>query len=287
MCALVGKSGGGKSTIIHLLMRFYDPKEGCITVDGHDLRDMNLQDYHEHIGVVSQETQLFRCSIEENIAYGVKSYKKEDLIRAATMANAHGFISELPDGYATKVGERGMRLSGGQRQRIAIARAFLRNPRILLLDEATSALDAESEGLVQEALDRLIKTGGHTVVLVAHRLSTVINADKIAVIHDGKVIEEGNHEQLLDRQGVYARLVSKQLERTRNTLNQESEADKGPQDIVDKLIDQSIAAAKSSSSGTGGAAAAAVASDGPTAAGNSANNAAAAAGTASGKQNEQ
>jgi ABC-type multidrug transport system fused ATPase/permease subunit len=236
VCAFVGKSGCGKSTLINLLMRFYDPREGRIVVDGCDIKDYNLASYHKHIAAVSQDTQLFRCSIEENIAYGVESYTPEELVEAATMANAHGFITELPDGYATRIGERGMRLSGGQRQRLAIARAFLRKPKILLLDEATSALDAESEAQVQEALDRLISKGNQTVILVAHRLSTVINADKIVVISDGGIAEEGNHDQLLQLDGIYARLVKRQIEKQRNVLDNEAATNAAPNDVVDNLM---------------------------------------------------
>ena len=172
-CALVGRSGGGKSTIVHLLMRFYDPSEGRIMLDGHPLTALNLRWVHQNMGLVAQETQLFAKTIKENLVYGCEKYTEEDIIEAARAANAHDFIASFPDGYETRVGERGVRLSGGQKQRLSIARVMLRKPRILLLDEATSALDAESEALVQEALDKLIGGGGRTIVLVAHRLSTV------------------------------------------------------------------------------------------------------------------
>ncbi|CAI7924646.1 unnamed protein product [Closterium sp. NIES-53] len=198
VCALVGRSGGGKSTVVHLLMRFYDPVQGRIVMDGRDLRELNLRSVHAHMGLVAQDTQMWACSIEENIAYGLPSYTRAEVEEAAKHSNAHDFITKFPEGYATRVGERGVRLSGGQRQRIAIARMLLRRPRVLLLDEATSALDAESEALVQGALDRLIAEGGRTIVLVAHRLSTVRNADSICVLEGGRVAEHGTHEQLLE-----------------------------------------------------------------------------------------
>merc|ERR1719181_745463 len=160
--------------MIHLLLRFYDPTAGCITLGGVDYRDLNLRSVHERIGVVTQETQLFNCTVGENIGYGAGEYTHEDLVAAATAAQAHQFISEFEDGYETRVGERGQRLSGGQKQRIAIARCLLRRPRLLLLDEATSALDAESEAAVQKALDEMIWQGSQSVLLVAHRLSTVV-----------------------------------------------------------------------------------------------------------------
>ena len=222
VCALVGRSGGGKSTVISLLLRFYDPKSGCVKLDGRDVRELRVKELRGFLGVVQQETQLFARSIEDNILYGTPpgKYTHADVEHAATLACAHGFISELTDGYDTRVGDRGSRLSGGQRQRIAIARAFLRRPRILLLDEATSSLDAESESMVQAALDELIASAGATVVLVAHRLSTVMNADKIAVVDKGRIVEEGNHDALLKHDGVYAKLVKKQVARSAASLNQ-------------------------------------------------------------------
>ena len=213
VCALVGRSGGGKSTIAHLLMRFYDPKAGRILVDGVDYCDVNLQWMHGHMGLVAQDTQLFGATIEQNITYGLESYSMEQVIAAARLANAHDFISSFDEGYQTRVGEKGQRLSGGQKQRIAIARVLLRKPRLLLLDEATSALDTESESQVQEAIDRMIQalTGGCTVVVIAHRLSTVMNADQIAVIDGGNVVEQGRHGELLALEGIYHKLVNKQL----------------------------------------------------------------------------
>ncbi|KAL2630546.1 hypothetical protein R1flu_015232 [Riccia fluitans] len=219
VCALVGRSGGGKSTIVHLLMRFYDPTEGKILLDGWDMKHLNLKSVHEHMGLVAQDTQMFACSIAENITYGLRKHTVEDMEEAARYANAHDFIMRFPEGYATRVGERGVRLSGGQRQRIAIARMLLRRPKILLLDEATSSLDTESEALVQEALDRLISEGGRTVVLVAHRLSTVQNADMIAVMEKGSVVEQGQHEELVELNGVYQRLVRRQLSKGKSTVD--------------------------------------------------------------------
>ncbi|CAI7811358.1 unnamed protein product [Closterium sp. NIES-53] len=241
VCALVGRSGGGKSTVVHLLMRFYDPVQGRIVMDGRDLRELNLRSVHAHMGLVAQDTQMWACSIEENIAYGLPSYTRAEVEEAAKHSNAHDFITKFPEGYATRVGERGVRLSGGQRQRIAIARMLLRRPRVLLLDEATSALDAESEALVQGALDRLIAEGGRTIVLVAHRLSTVRNADSICVLEGGRVAEHGTHEQLLEiPNGVYERLVRRQLSKAANTLGgiESSAAAADKHDRIDSLIEE-------------------------------------------------
>ncbi|GJP71877.1 hypothetical protein CLOP_g2672 [Closterium sp. NIES-67] len=241
VCALVGRSGGGKSTVVHLLMRFYDPVHGRIVMDGRDLRELNLRSVHAHMGLVAQDTQMWACSIEENIAYGLPTYTRAEVEEAAKHANAHDFITKFPEGYATRVGERGVRLSGGQRQRIAIARMLLRRPRVLLLDEATSALDAESEALVQGALDRLIAEGGRTIVLVAHRLSTVRNANSICVLEGGRVAENGTHEQLLQiPNGVYERLVRRQLSKAANTLGgiESSAAAADKHDRIDTLIEE-------------------------------------------------
>ena len=245
VCALVGKSGGGKSTLVHLLMRFYDPTSGKIMLDGVDIREINASDLRSSIGVVAQETQLFHRTIEENIAYGSSMYTEADVIEAAKEANAYDFIMEFEEGFQTKVGERGSRLSGGQKQRIALARCFLRKPKLLFLDEATSALDTESERLVQDAIDRLISKGGCTVVLVAHRLSTVINADIICVLHEGGIAESGSHTELMAKKGLYFKLVSAQLARKRNEINADSAtADGGGErsadgegTTIDKLID--------------------------------------------------
>lgn len=242
VCALVGRSGGGKSTIVHLLMRFYDPVAGRVVIDGCDLRSLNLRSVHAHMGLVAQDTQMWACSVEENIAYGLPAYTRADVEEAARTANAHEFITRFPEGYATRVGERGVRLSGGQRQRIAIARMLLRRPRVLLLDEATSALDAESEALVQSALDRLIEEGGRTIILVAHRLSTVRNADSICVMDGGRVAENGTHEDLVQiPNGVYERLVRRQLSKAANVIGggpEASGAAKNKDDCIDSLIEE-------------------------------------------------
>ncbi|KAF7818652.1 ABC transporter B family member 1 [Senna tora] len=208
--ALVGPSGCGKSSVIALVQRFYDPTSGRVMFDGKDIRKYNLKSLRRHIAVVPQEPCLFATTIYENIAYGHDSATEAEIIEAATLANAHKFISALPDGYKTFVGERGVQLSGGQKQRIAIARAFLRKAELMLLDEATSALDAESERCVQEALDRACS--GKTTIIVAHRLSTIRNANLIAVIDDGKVAEQGSHSQLLKNypDGIYARMIQLQ-----------------------------------------------------------------------------
>ena len=220
--ALVGSSGSGKSTMVRLLPRFYDPVNGRILVDGHDLRDVTFRSLREQIAIVTQETILFDSTIFYNIAYGKRNATMEEVQAAAEAANAHQFISDLPDGYDTRIGERGSQLSGGQRQRIAIARALLRNAPILILDEATSSLDNESESLVQEALERLMKE--RTVIVIAHRLSTVRNADKLIVMHEGRVVETGTHQELLARNGRYAELCNTELTRDqRNRLALEAE----------------------------------------------------------------
>jgi len=207
--ALVGPSGAGKSTLFNLIPRFYDPAGGCVRIDGHDLRSVTQESLRAQMAMVPQETILFGGTIRDNILYGRLDATEEEMIAAAKAANAHEFVMAFPQQYGTMVGERGMKLSGGQRQRIAIARAILKDPRILLLDEATSSLDNDSEGLVQEALGRLLK--GRTTVIIAHRLSTIKLAHRIAVVSEGRIVELGTHGQLMDLQGLYARLYAMQF----------------------------------------------------------------------------
>lgn len=206
--ALVGPSGGGKSTLSELLPRFYDPTSGEILIDGISLRDYTQDSVRAHMSVVAQDTVLFNDTIEGNIAMGRPSATHEEIVEAAKVANADSFIRECPEGYNTNIGDRGVKLSGGQRQRLSIARAVLKNPDILILDEATSALDTESEKLVQDALNNLLK--GRTSVVIAHRLSTIHNADKIIVVDHGRIAEQGTHAELMARNGIYAKLIEMQ-----------------------------------------------------------------------------
>ncbi len=207
--ALVGPSGGGKTTICHLIPHFYDIRSGRITVDGHDIFDLRRDDLRRNIGIVQQDVYLFNASIRENILYGRPDATEEEIVEAARRANIHEYVCSLPEGYDTVIGERGVRLSGGQKQRLCIARVFLKDPPILILDEATSALDNATEFLIQQALDELCR--GRTTLVVAHRLSTIKNADRIAVIADGQITEEGDHQTLLQNNGLYAELYRQQF----------------------------------------------------------------------------
>lgn len=207
--AVVGPSGSGKSTLANLLLRFYDPQEGSITIDGKDIRDFTLDSLRNQIGIVTQDVILFNETAKYNISYGRRDATDEEIMNAAKTANAHHFILNLPHGYDSMIGERGLRISGGERQRISIARAILKNPPILILDEATSALDAESEKLVQEAIEHIMVE--RTVFLIAHRLATVKKADRIIVVDKGSIVEIGTHQELLDQKGIYSRLHTLQL----------------------------------------------------------------------------
>ncbi|MFC1576372.1 ABC transporter ATP-binding protein [Candidatus Omnitrophota bacterium] len=207
--AIVGPSGSGKTTLANLIPRFYDPEKGSVRMDGVDLKDVTLKSLRDQIGIVTQEMLLFNDTITANIAYGSEGYSKEDIVRAAKVANAHDFIANAPHGYDTVVGERGFRISGGERQRLAIARAVFKNPPILIFDEATSQLDTESERCVQEAIDRLME--GRTVVVIAHRLSTIKHATKIVVLDKGKLVDTGTHKELMQRGGIYKRLYDMQF----------------------------------------------------------------------------
>jgi ATP-binding cassette subfamily B protein len=209
--ALVGPSGAGKTTITYLVPRFYDPDEGTITLDGHDLRDLRQDDLRQHIGMVTQETFLFHASVIENLRYAKPDATEEEIVAATRAANIHDFIAELPEGYDTVVGERGFRLSGGEKQRLSIARALLKDPAILVLDEATSSLDSTSEHLIQEALETLLR--GRTAIIIAHRLSTVLGADKILVMEKGRLVQVGSHEGLVEEDGLYSQLFTRQFGR--------------------------------------------------------------------------
>ena len=207
--ALVGQSGSGKSTMVDLLPRFYDIQKGEIDIDSVNIKDLSLKNLRSQMGNVNQEAILFNDTFFNNIAFGVENATLEQVEEAARIANAHEFIIATPKGYDTNIGDRGGKLSGGQRQRISIARAILKNPQILILDEATSALDTESEKLVQEALERLMKN--RTTIVIAHRLSTIKNADEIYVIHEGEIVEQGPHDKLYEQGGFYTKLYNLQL----------------------------------------------------------------------------
>lgn len=210
--ALVGPSGAGKTSIANLICRFYDPAHGRVLLDGHDLRDLDLASLRQHIAVVLQDTFLFNTTVRENICYGKPDATDEEMIAAAKAAYAHEFIMDMPKGYETEIGERGVRLSGGQKQRLALARAIITDPRILILDEATSSVDAEAEYLIQQALDAVMK--GRTALVIAHRLSTIRSANKIIALEDGHIREIGDHHELLARGGLYSQLYQRQLELT-------------------------------------------------------------------------
>jgi subfamily B ATP-binding cassette protein MsbA len=207
--AIVGPSGAGKSSLVDLIPRFYDVTGGSILIDGIDIRNITMKSLRSFIGVVTQETILFNDTVKNNIAYGLQDISPNKIIESAKAANAHNFIQDLKDGYETIIGDRGTKLSGGERQRLSIARALLKNPPILILDEATSSLDTESEVLVQQAIERLMK--GRTSIVIAHRLSTVQNADKIIVLSDGQIVEEGAHKVLLSKNGLYRKLYYMQF----------------------------------------------------------------------------
>jgi ABC-type multidrug transport system fused ATPase/permease subunit len=241
--AICGFSGSGKTTISHLLQRFYDPNKGKILIDDVDMKDYNINFLRENIGLVSQEPILNSGTIEENITYGVFSYKKSDFDEVLKLSNINTFINDtnlFPDGIKTLVGERGIKISGGQKQRIAIARALIKKAKILIFDEATSALDAESEGEVQKAIDNIVKSKGITTIIIAHRLSTIINADKIAVLDKGNVVEIGNHKELIEKNGEYKKLFQKQLvyekkkskEEVKGNIEEEALDEEKDEDVV-------------------------------------------------------
>jgi subfamily B ATP-binding cassette protein MsbA len=210
--ALVGMSGAGKTSLVNLLPRFYDVESGEVRIDGRDIRKVTMKSLRDQIGLVTQQTILFNDTVRNNIAYGSLERSDQEVVEAAKAANAHEFITRLPEGYGTIIGEQGVKLSGGERQRISIARALLKNAPILILDEATSSLDSDSETEVQKALDRLMK--GRTVLVIAHRLSTIRNAHRIVVLSEGRIVEEGTHDQLMALNGEYRRLYDLQFKET-------------------------------------------------------------------------
>jgi ATP-binding cassette subfamily B protein/subfamily B ATP-binding cassette protein MsbA len=218
----VGSSGAGKSSIADLLIGLYEVTEGQILIDGMPLTDFDLISWQRRLGVVSQDTFLFNATIADNISHGTPNVSRAQIAEAAEKAQAASFISDLPDGYDTLIGERGYRLSGGQRQRLSLARAILRNPELLILDEATSALDTQSERLVQQAIEQFERQ--HTVLVIAHRLSTIVKANMICVMDKGQIVEQGSHQELLGKEGVYAGLWRQQVNATTNQITQPSHA---------------------------------------------------------------
>jgi len=216
--AVVGSSGAGKSTLVRLLFRFYDVNDGSITIDGEDIRNATQQSVRQNIGIVPQDTVLFNESIYYNLQYANLDASKDDIIQAAKQANIHNFIADLPDGYDTMVGERGLKLSGGEKQRVAIARVILKKPKILVFDEATSALDSHSEQAILESLKQAAKN--HTTLVIAHRLSTVMDSDVILVMDGGRIVEQGSHQSLLERKGKYTEMWSLQLKERREKKDQ-------------------------------------------------------------------
>jgi len=208
--ALVGPSGAGKTSIANLIPRFYDPTSGQVTVDGHDVKEVKLVSLRRQVAVVLQDTFLFNGTVRDNVVYGQPDASEDEMIAAAKAAYAHDFIVNLPQGYETEIGERGVKLSGGQKQRLALARAILTDPRILILDEATSSVDAEAEYLIQQALEKVLE--GRTALVIAHRLSTIRHADKIIALEDGRIVEVGDHRQLLARGGLYSQMYRRQYD---------------------------------------------------------------------------
>jgi subfamily B ATP-binding cassette protein MsbA len=207
--AIVGRSGAGKSTLVGLVPRFYDVSLGALLVDGHDVRDVRLKSLREHIGLVMQDAILFSGTVRENILYGRRGATEAEMLEAARMAHVDEFVGDLPQGYDTPIGERGVKLSGGQKQRVAIARAFLRDPRILILDEATSNLDSHAENVIQDALEVLMK--GRTTLVIAHRLSTIVGCDRVIVLEDGRIVQQGSHDTLIQSEGPYRKLCEEQF----------------------------------------------------------------------------
>jgi ABC-type multidrug transport system fused ATPase/permease subunit len=207
--AFVGRSGAGKSTLVNLIPRFYDPTQGAILIDGQDTQTVTIKSLRDHIGIVLQESILFSGSIRDNILYGRRTATEAEMREAADMAHVSDFVKELPNGFDTRVGERGVSLSGGQKQRLSIARAFLRNPRILILDEATSSLDSGAEQIIQDALRHLMK--GRTTLVIAHRLSTIVDCDRVVVLEHGSIVQEGPHSELIKTRGPYRKLCKEQF----------------------------------------------------------------------------